>query len=380
MRRLGVVLLALGLLAGCGGEPAAAPTETPSSPSTPSGSATAPGLPAPPTPEEIVADPAAMLGDIAISPSDDKLRATTWSWCQSRESCDDRRYAVAVTTDGFTTRQVLALPPLDWLAVVPAGEDRFLVLHSAKRAWLADGDGRLTPMPAPSAAAPLRAGEEVSAFGLRYLAFDPVTGARHRLPLPAGLNDLVLTTGGQLRGTSFDGETGRGTYHWSDDGGATWRHSELRYGPNPLPVLPASASDQSHAVVESGDGATLLPLVALLHSADPAAGWRRTTDLTDPMLFGTGFGVLPDGRMLVAAETGTRNDPQRRAGLYLTDADWTRLEQLRLGPPFAEAAFPGASAVVEIRADLISVTTTDAQGTAWTTTDLGSTWNRLRVR
>jgi len=123
----------------------------------------------------------------------------------------------------------------------------------------------------------------------RVLGVDPDTGQAHPLSTPPDVVELDRSPSGRLRAVSLS------AYWWSDDGGATWQRLplDLRRG-SELPELVPTASDDVHAVLVGSDGATLLPWVRVLRSADGRA-WTVCPPPDGPTAYVDSPVVLPGG-------------------------------------------------------------------------------------
>ncbi len=251
--------------------------------------------------EQVVDDPGSRLSGLVVSEGDPDTRASVWSLCVDR-SCDNRRYALALSDDGFATRTVLPRTWRDSPVVRSAGDDTFLV--SRGRDWLlARTDGSLTGVDIDRAPDPVEEGEVVvpGEYGRApYSAVDPATGVGHRLSTPEGVNQLLLTSEGQLRGIVQDFTARTAAVVWSDDGGATWARHDLPMTETSLFTLVPTPDDSTMAVVAGADGATLFPFIAVHRSMD---GGAHLADLQpgrrpDAPTWVAAI-VLPDGRLLV---------------------------------------------------------------------------------
>ncbi len=332
--------------------------------------------------DQVVDAPGAQLLDLALSPDDVRVRASTWRL--------GRRVAVAFTDDGFRTRTTVLLP-----RGVPAG----VLQHAGPGVWSITGleggnyrpgrltvgvppplvrsDGTLVPTHLRRTRAPLAAGEVVTTFlvdlgrnpatprwhmySARPAAVDPGTGLAHLLPrMPvqvrdwapslAGPSDAIptLAPDGSLTilVAPIDGVTGSidsytlhtnadaGYWH-STNGGATWQRNRL---PGVTGFLTAAGSGPDGAVVLEEESLWDFP-----HR--PAAWWRSSDGGTtfervpafahsraEPDQNGgtPGAVVLADGRLVTAVPAWTRPKAGlhvRPTGLYVSrGVDWSRMD------------------------------------------------------
>jgi hypothetical protein len=226
--------------------------------------------------------------------------------------------------------------------------------------------------------------------GTVYAGLDPATGTAHPLPVPAGTEQLVRTTGGELTGLAW-GDEGTATYLWSDDGGAHWHRAEVpavgsQPGFRPL-LLPWDVPAGAHAVVATSDGATLAPLVAALRLDPSGPGWSTYPAATGPTAYVGATAVLADGR-LVSFVDGWSDARQGRAptpnGLYTSRGeDWSGLQPVAQGTPFDHAPIGSDPTPLALRVspDGLWVLRAAADGrTAYSSEDLGRSWTEVAMR
>jgi hypothetical protein len=186
-----------------------------------------------PSPESaaaaIVDDPEAQIADAAVAPNG----ATAVLW----RVVGQQPHALAVSGDGFETRRESRLPIPG--TVVPAG-DGFIVRDEAlSKVWLVPADGERRLVEVDGATAPAAEGEVVVANSDGLVAVDPAKARAHPVPSPEGTY-AISSYGGRLSGfTNLVHENGarESTYHWSDDGGATWRSTTFDSGELGIPEV-----------------------------------------------------------------------------------------------------------------------------------------------
>ena len=344
--------------------------------------------------EQVVDDPGSRLSDLVVSEGDPDTRASVWSLCVDR-SCDDRRYALALSDDGFATRTVLPRTWRDSPVVRSAGDDTFLV--SRGRDWLlVRTDGSLTGVDIDRAPDPVEEGEVVvpGEYGRApYSAVDPATGVGHRLSTPEGVNQLLLTSEGQLRGIVQDFTARTAAVVWSDDGGATWARHDLPITETSLFTLVPTPDDSTMAVVAGADGATLFPFIAVHRSTDGGATWETVSRTTTRCAYVGSSAVLPDGRLLVDidgwSDQRTGSPGKFPNGLWVSiGGDGSHLEPVDTGAPFESGDGerpPFEVRAVVVTADGVSLYAAETTGDGrvrgtYESPDGGETWTAVAVR
>ncbi|KQZ75263.1 hypothetical protein [Nocardioides sp. Root151] len=353
--------------------PVAPPTSTPSAPAEPkTDHGTGPISDA--RAEAIVSNPAATLFSLTVDPDDPDSRASVWQLCPAQ--CDNPKYAVAITDDGYTTYAAFRLAnPVE---VRSAGSGRFLAERWDPGAtpFLLDADGTGTALVADDTEAPLSAGEVVAAVHgsgvpiIGLLAVDPGTGAAHPIPLPSGVATWQQD-GERISFLDYNGPTAR----WTDDGGATWSSHPLD-AENLLTQLVPSADPDRHAVVAGGDGATLFPF-NVVHRWDGDGAVQRFDQSSSPQAYIAHQAVLPDGRLLIDVEDWSDGDAP--TGLHVSAGDdWTRFTPVRLGAPFDRE--PAQVLGIQAHHGVLTIDAVTADGAVHRSTDAGATWQPLVVR
>ncbi|RJS46598.1 sialidase family protein [Nocardioides cavernaquae] len=345
---------------------------------------TAPRTPVAGTAAEIVADPRSRMETFAVSSDDPDVRAAVWQGCSSDQRCE-RKYAVAVTDDGFRHRTVL--PTIYREApMVHAGERSFLVRTGLGTGIRVDVDGATTDLRVDEGAALPDKGPVVnlgSGQGVWVVA-DLDGGVVVPIPGSADLFQVVRLGDGSLASLSqAEGTSGLGdaVLQRSTDGGQTWSRLPLDLGENALPsIIPSDGSVL--AVDQGGDGATLSPLTAI-HRFLAGETEPVVFDSSGPTAFTAGMVVLPDGRLLVAVEewSGGDEDP----GLFAAPADdWSSLTRVPRGAPFDDIAeLDGGFLTTTVTADRVSVYVAAPPGgdhAAYRSDDGGGTWEPVALR
>lgn len=327
------------------------------------------------TAAEIVDDPRALVQTLTVSAHDPDVRAAVWRLCLDKR-CTRNEAALSVTADGFLTRHVLKLKPE--LFVTPL--DGRIALGNYVPSQIVQSDGTLLNVSWGSEPRPLVAGEVL--LGQRgaaqhWYAVDPRTGRAHRLPTPANVNQLTLTSAGDLRGLR-NGEGGTRRFVFSDDGGRTWTDRPVPGVDGLLTELVTSV--QVDAVVGGGDGATLFPFEQVLRSRDVGASWQRFDGPKNPMAYLGRTGVMPDGRLLVEIETwsdgrGWRRPGSKPTGLWISDGDdWSALTPVEHTETFSLVGMTATADALTLYAWV--PTSSDV----WTSTDGGEHWEEFRAR
>lgn len=216
------------------------------------------------TPDGSRSDPAAVIDrgivqHVAATPGEEQSRAVVYS---QRD-----RGAVTVTADDFATRRDLAVPR--GTAVVASNDGKFLIVEgwAGRRIRIVDDSDLDEEVAVAGEPSPVAAGEIPVAVdrpgGIRLVAVDIDAATAHPVSLPVAVepHHLVRVAGHRLMALT-DAEEGA-TYHWSDDGGATWQAAVVRGGPNSLYEPVPTPVGGPHVLVEGGDGATLFPLGAV---------------------------------------------------------------------------------------------------------------------
>ena len=328
----------------------------------------------------VVDSPRARIDAWAVVPGHPDRRIAEWSVCGDSR-CDRRRTALTVTANGFADAHLVELPAKGarWY-LEPAGAQHFAVALNGGRRILVDLSGHATRLTVGGTNGPLADTEVPLRAPVRgYLAVDPSTGAAHRLSVPPGTDTLLETPSGQLRALSF------AAYSWSDDGGATWRHLALPLTGNELPELVATASDDVHALLVTGDGATLAPWIRALRSDDGSA-WTSYSGPTVATAYVDSPVVLPDGRLLIDVQAWSDQraggPAPRRIGLYVGD-DWSATAPVRMGPPFDASPNRSMMNILDVAVTGKTVTVyaqAPDRTTVVASSDDGATWSPIRAR
>jgi hypothetical protein len=390
------LLVTLLLSAGCSADSTSSPTQGASPTDVATATDGAAAADPAPTPAQaaasIVTDPEAYLDALAVSPADPARRIASWYVCRD-PACRERRYALAVTDDGFESSTVLEVwPRPHGFRIAPAGPDHFSV--AVNDGWweaVVDGSGVVVPIEShPVRAGPL-VGDEVPLISPRsngWLALDPTSGSTHWLSTPRRTTAVLQTPAGQLLAVAMGD---RPDYLTSQDGGKTWSGRPIphvRQGRELVWPLP-TAHDGAQAVLVGGDGATLFPWDRVLRTPNGRA-WTAYEGPHDPTGY-VGFGVvLPDRRLLLGVDAwsdeplGPVPRPGSRPVGWYAAADWAHLEPVDLGRRMADRLNGGDAprilAIVVTRGHVTIYATPGIGDVLLSTTDGGLSWRRERAR
>lgn len=346
--------------------PAETPSQTPSQ--TPTEATDGPGQ------AELAAvvdsDATRMLA-MAVTPGDPERMAVLWQW-------EDQRWVLAWTVDGFATRSLRAVP--SGSSLTPAADGAFVLREGWEGAVLRliDGDGLSDPVAVSEKVEPVGAGEvpvvlAPEAGGTQVIAV-AADGTGHPIPVRAGL-DSIQAFGNRLAGFAYgDGVT----YHWSDDGGATWQDADPGPGEYP-PLVVQSAIGQDHAIIEGGDGATLFPFVAIrTASAAAPEQWTRTEAEKGGDHVTIGGAWNEDGEIRVLASRWNDKDRLVDAGVWRVVGG--SLEKVASNPPEITDHPDVAPFAFEYVDGPVVWVLGNKTGEVWRTTDGGATWERFAAR
>lgn len=320
-------------------------------------------------PSEIIDHPAAQIADAAVA-EDGSATAVLWR-VVNRDP-----YGLAVSDDGFATRSTWRLPiPGD---VVVTG-DRFLLRdQTMSRLWVVDGGGDRRAVEVSGPEAPVGDGEVPVATSSGLVAVDPAAGTAHPVAAPEQAFEIG-TYGGRLTAitTVIDGRGQReATYHWSDDGGASWRAVSFDAGELGGPEVVPSAAGTDHTLVVRGDGATIGPLLAVMTMAVGADAFV-VTEYDGEQASLAGAWVVDGELRLLADLWGDGTGPPRESGLY----QWEDGGLERIPTTTPEATDVQSSELVSAVAGpdgpelLVAV-----EASLWQSSDGGDTWRVVPVR
>lgn len=321
----------------------------------------------------IIDHPDAQVVDAAVTPGDVDNRAVVW------RVVDKVKHGLAITDDGFITRTDVLLPHA---ADVVAGVDgRFLVRDRVilDRLWVTDVGGELVRVQVSGAEAPVGPGEVVVWIETGLVAVDTGTGAAHPVPMSPGGDWEVREHAGRLTATSThissNGDR-TSTYHWSDDGGATWQRQTFEPGElGNAEVVPTPAGSE-HVVLLLGDGATIGPLTAVLTM--PAEGGGFTTTEYDGEQTSQSGAFVVDGELrLLADRWGDGTGPPTESGLYRWDAG--TLVRIAVDDP-DPTAIPERTLVATDTSEAAPVRWVAAGDELFESANGGLAWDELRAR
>lgn len=274
---------------------------------------------------------------------------------------------LAVSDDGFASRDVSRLPiPGE---IEAAGDWFILRDQAATRLWVVDRAGERRPVAVSGPIAPVAAGEVPFGFGSQVVAIDPEAATAHPVPAPDLAYD-VLAYGGRL---SFDssnvtgGPTTEVTYHWSDDGGASWASATFETAwDDVIQVVPTEAG--ADHVLAISTGRSIRPLGSVLTL--PAAGGSFTETAYDGDLATFSGAFVVDGEIRFLGDLWGDSGP-RESGLYR----WTdgSLERVASGAEVTgreDATLvdvaPAPGGPVVLLADGAELFRSDDGGVSWT--------------
>jgi hypothetical protein len=255
-----------------------------------------------------VDDPEAFIGDAAVLGNG--ATAVLWRTPEREQS------GLALSADGYGTRHLARLPiPGE----VFAAGDRFLVRDEASSILrVADPGGGWTRVEVAGAEAPVADGEFPVAMSDGLLAVDPATATAHPVPNPAGLYDVEFY-GGRLSAISTH-VTGTGvdesTYHWSDDGGASWQSATFEMAWDSLQHLVPTPAGAPHVIAISTGRKPIKPLGSVLTL--PADGGEFTETPYDGETATVSGAWVVDGEIRFLGDLWGASAP-RESGVYRWD-------------------------------------------------------------
>jgi hypothetical protein len=254
-----------------------------------------------------------------------------------------------MTNDGFDTTSYVSLPSNAYAHLASLGGDEFFVHAGSKITAIVDGSGAIRPVAMSDEAGPIGPSEVLIDGTWRPTVFyvlNPDSAKAHRLSTPAGVNQVIEQPDGRLVAV---GERKQSWSVWtSSDRGKTWSEGAFDPAVGALVSPVQSADNDTTAMVEGADGATLFPFIAAWRSVDGGSTWRRY----EPVIEGAGDDrasisgqvVRPDGSMLVFVD-GWSDATNRKPSVHLYGAyesdgpDWTHFSPLN--PTLPPGADPG---------------------------------------
>lgn len=320
----------------------------------------------------VVDHPDARPVGIAVTPGDPDTKAVVWQ--------RGNRWALAVTDDGFVTRTLLAVPP--GTDPVPGPEGTFVLTGGwrADSLRIVDVDGRNEAITDRGPVAPVDGGEIAVVQGepgqdQTVVAVDVAAGTAHPVETPPDLYDL-RSYALRLQGLSVADDGRTMVHHWSDDGGATWEVEDLGSEQAFGGIVPSPIGGP-RAVIESGDGATLFPFVALHHAQPPGASSRTpfagpaSMTLTSTFFYGDEVrvvGTLWDDSGQEAVDSGT----------WVVGADGTVEKVVSDTPEVSDRQDVPLICLEYVDGPV--VWTAGEDGDVWRSADGGATWERHAAR
>ncbi len=390
------MLVALLLSAGCSADSTSSPPRSASPTRVATATEDATAADPAPTPSQaaasIATDPDAHLDALAVSPADPGLRIASWYVCRDH-ACQQRRYALVVTDDGFESSTVLEVRPRSHgFRIAPAGPDHFSVAVN-DGGWdaVVDGSGVVVPIVSHTVRPGPLVGDEVAIRSPRnngWLALEPANGSTHWLSTPRRTTAVLQTPARQLLAVAMGD---RPDYLTSQDRAKTWSGRPIphvREGRELVWPLP-TAHDDAQAVLVGGDGATLFSWDRVLRTPNGRA-WAAYDGPRDPTGY-IGFGVvLPDRRLLLGVDAWSdeRLGPMPRPGSrpvgWYAGLDWAHLEPVNLGQMMASrlgrGQAPRVLATVVVRGRVTVYATPGTDDVLLSTSDGGLSWRRERAR
>lgn len=362
-------VIALAQLPGADPAPAPAPPVAPGVTSpTPSPAATDVNPSGDVDPAEIVDDPAARLVQLVLDPADPGAMAALWD---CHEGCATRGAALALTSDGYRTRTVAKVQGGGILAALGGGAFNY-------RSGLGLGEvHRVADVTAPSSrGVPVSTGS-----GRRSWVSMASDGSTHPIEHAEDYGQIVRGMDGGLTAVGVD-DSGQWVVARSTDEGASWERNRLM-GTAPAPLFSIVPSAGAPALLESGDGATLAPVVAIWR-LDASGRWVRFAAQSDPRAYAAGQVVLPDGRMFTAVELWSDARPGElgtEPGFFVSDGDdWSVLDRQDSPFPFDYQPVVLATSVSSSAATLVVADPHGDPGEAYRSVDGGRTWTPLTTR
>ena len=326
-------------------------------------------------PEQIVQYPDARLEALEVSDDDPDVRAAIWRLCGNK-SCAKHRMAVAVSADGFDTTRYVAIKGGGWNADLDAIDEGSFYLKSNSGPMVIRPDGTEIEVEQTRPAGPLGDNEVL----IPGTALAVSTEGRHRISSPA-LELAKWATGG-ITGVGTDGA------YWSADGGATWDSRDLPRYTDITTYHPIRSEDpDTIAFLESGDGATLAPVIGFQVSHDGGTTWEHVAapEPGGERAYFSWAVVRPDGSLIIQFEGWSddrRRKPSKRPrGPYLSAGnDWSRLTPVSPGLPERHTS-PVPARPPSVTNDGDDVSLYISQGArAYSSTDGGETWQETPAR
>lgn len=345
------------------------PAPPPSPTASPTGSASSkPKLSA----ADVVDHGRAMVASVVVSPEDPDVRAVVWR--------RGDHWAIAVTEDAFETRHLVRAHPF---SLTPLGTRGFLLEESGKGLELLSLDGELKPVEVAPAARPVGPGEVFvglpgsAGWDVHGVAVDPVTAVGHEVPVPEAAYEARQDSEGRLHAVVNPAYSDSPGYHWSDDGGLTWRRHPLPDRDGALYVLLPSANPSILVARETSESYRT-PLTDAFHlSRDDGATWQRTqpdgTDGAASAAAQSGTAViLPDGSFLVQSASD-------RGRFYLSE-DGQHFAPVEMGAPFNRDPDGPAIVGLDVRTGGVTIYAADGASVLYRSDDNGVTWHEVRAR
>jgi hypothetical protein len=307
------------------------------------------------TPEQIVHDPRSTLDAMAVSPSDPDVRAAIWQLCPYGQ-CGPALQALAVTDDGFDTTSYVSLPGHAYAHLTSLRGDEFFLHAVDKITAIVDGSGAIRSVDVSGEAGPIGRSEVLIDGTWRptiFYAINAHSGRAHRLSTPADARQVIEQPDGRL--VAVGEQKQAWSVSTSADGGETWSDGAFDPAVGALVSPVQSADNDTMALVEGADGATLFPFIASWRSVDGGYTWQRY----EPVIEGagddqaaiSGQAVRPDGSLLVFvdgwSDATIRQPSVHLYGTYASDGtDWTHFSPLEPTlPPGADTGHWLAAAV-----------------------------------
>jgi len=317
----------------------------------------------------IVDDPAARLAQLVLDPADPDVMAALW-YCH--QGCTHKGSALALTGDGFATRTLHRVESGGLFASLGGGS-----FYYQSGLW----PGKTYRVPGVETA-PVPGGVPVSVgSGLQMWTSVEADGGSHPIQNAEAYGQIVRSLDGSLTAIGSHGD-GQWVVARSSSEGATWDEQRLE-GAAPGPLFSILPSTGAPALLESGDGATVAPIVATWR-LEASGRWVRFAGPSEPTAYTAGQVVLPDGRLFTAVEAFSDARPGELGtppGFFVSDGDdWSVFERQDSPFPFDYRPWVLASSASSGSATIVVADPQGDAGEAYRSVDGGRTWTPLTTR
>jgi hypothetical protein len=330
-------------------------TSTDSSAPSPSPTTDEPSPDAELTATQIVDGASSRLMSVTLAPGDPEglTRVSVWMACAGLQECGRAAYALAVTSDGFSTRHLVPIEASQAPGVAPVDSDSFYVVvydaQGNRKETMLESDGAERSIDfRPGDRRPLASGEVLISHGQRrldYFALDPGVGVAHEIPVPEGNHpELSQSPNGLLYGVSDAiGESASRSIVWSDDGGGTWQSHRITTG-REVSVSPMPSWEPGVMALSEGVLNTVIPLNRLHRSVDGGVTWEVIEQPFSETQYPDWSFVVPGGSLWVGVgswqDDGADKPDAQARGVYASDAaDWSALRRVSGLPATGRSEF-----------------------------------------